>query len=442
MLSGRGPDLAKIVSTQRVKNGGFVASIKGNTWSSVALDESHEMCINKDVKAAISKLSDDYISKIVSYLPYRAKSLKNFQSQLEVFSGKESSKSVKFSSKDDELMEYNVKKLINAIKHYDLLPSKVSKNRGLFNVFTKTSADLQQNFDMLNFRATGETEINAFIKARVIGTPSTDAPVRRKNLKVFKGAKKERKNQNSKSSEKDKKTLLACLRKTIANCKQNGTQVPDFLQFNELPRALCTSDGLPNKGQKSNVLKFYQRRYNTVITCIYLPLWKPDTIILEGMFLINSSPLYGQRKTFIDYAIFLVKRWIVPHLSKPSAKEVHVLFDHPERQGNYPKQAERLRRDVSSLLDDNQSSGNNFREVNDSCHLPSDWRSFLAGRKSKRSLVNYLSASFLTLVPKFINDGQSFTTAGGFDGEKKDKAFTCTKLETFENINFFLKIKQ
>ena len=112
---------------EHFKNGGFVASIKGNTWSSVALDENHEMCINKDVKAAISKLSGDHISKIVSYLPYRAKSLKNFRSQLEVFSGRESSKSIKFSSKDDELMEHNVKKRINAIKHYDLLPSEVSK---------------------------------------------------------------------------------------------------------------------------------------------------------------------------------------------------------------------------------------------------------------------------------------------------------------------------
>ena len=34
--------------------------------------------------------------------------------------------------------------------------------------------------------------------------------------------------------------------------------------------------------------------------------------------------------------------------------------------------------------------------------------------------------SFLTLVPKFNNDGQSFTTTSGFDGEEKDKAFTCT----------------
>ena len=83
-------------------------------------------------------------------------------------------------------------------------------------------------------------------------------------------------------------------------------QSRDFLQFNELPRAICTSDGPPNKGQKSNALKFYKKRYDTVITCIYPPSWEPGTIILEGMFLINSSPLYDQHKTFLDYAIFLV----------------------------------------------------------------------------------------------------------------------------------------
>ena len=84
------------------------------------------MCINKDVKAAITKPSDDYISKIVQYLPYQAKSLKHFQSQLGVFSDKRNSKSTYFSSKGDESLEYNVKKLIAAIKDNDLLPSKVS----------------------------------------------------------------------------------------------------------------------------------------------------------------------------------------------------------------------------------------------------------------------------------------------------------------------------
>ena len=76
-------------------------SIKGNTWSSVAFDESHEIFINKDVKAAISMFSDDYISKIVQYLPYRAKSLEHFRSQLWVFSGEGNSKSANLSSKDN-----------------------------------------------------------------------------------------------------------------------------------------------------------------------------------------------------------------------------------------------------------------------------------------------------------------------------------------------------
>ena len=147
--------------------------------------------MHNDIKATISKLSDDYISKIVPYLPYRAKSLKNLRSQFEVFSYRENSKSIKFSSKDDELIEYNVKKLINAIKHYDL-------NRGSFYVFTKTSADLQQNFDMLNFRPTGETSLGNWHTIN-------RCPCQKENLKVFKVAKKGRKNQNSKSSEKDKK---------------------------------------------------------------------------------------------------------------------------------------------------------------------------------------------------------------------------------------------
>ena len=158
-----------------------MASIRGNTWSSVALDESHEMCINKDVKAGISRLSDDYISKVVPYLPYRAEFVKNFRSQLSAFS--ETSKSVPLSSNDDQLSEKNIRKRVAAIKGSDLLPLKISQNRGLVITFTKIQADLQQNTDMLNFRTNEETEMNAFVKSRVIGTSSTDAPVRRKKFK-------------------------------------------------------------------------------------------------------------------------------------------------------------------------------------------------------------------------------------------------------------------
>ena len=79
------------------------------------------MCIHKDVKAAISRLSDDCISKVVPYLPYRAEFVKTFRSQLSVFS--ETSKSVPLSSSDDDqLSEKNIRKLVTAIKGSDLLP--------------------------------------------------------------------------------------------------------------------------------------------------------------------------------------------------------------------------------------------------------------------------------------------------------------------------------
>ena len=64
------------------KSGGFVLSITGNTLHSVALDECHEMLINKHVKQSIVRPTKDYISRITQYIPYRMKSAENFKSQI------------------------------------------------------------------------------------------------------------------------------------------------------------------------------------------------------------------------------------------------------------------------------------------------------------------------------------------------------------------------
>ena len=77
------------------------------------------------------------------------------------------------SSSDDKLPEKTIRKLVTTFRGSYLLPLKISQNRGLVNAFTKTKGDLQQNIDMLNFKTTGETEMNAFIKSRVIGTLPT-----------------------------------------------------------------------------------------------------------------------------------------------------------------------------------------------------------------------------------------------------------------------------
>lgn len=57
------------------EHGAFVVSISGKSWHSVAIDEAHEMLINKQCKTAITRPTPDYIHRLVHYLPYRTRAL-------------------------------------------------------------------------------------------------------------------------------------------------------------------------------------------------------------------------------------------------------------------------------------------------------------------------------------------------------------------------------
>ena len=62
--------------------GGFTVSITGRACHSVGVDEVHEMCINKECKAYITRPSADYIQRTAMFLPVRAKAMKNIESQI------------------------------------------------------------------------------------------------------------------------------------------------------------------------------------------------------------------------------------------------------------------------------------------------------------------------------------------------------------------------
>ena len=57
---------------ENLKNGGWVANIKGNNTANIALDESHETMINKDMKEVISGTSLKRINENMHYIAYRA----------------------------------------------------------------------------------------------------------------------------------------------------------------------------------------------------------------------------------------------------------------------------------------------------------------------------------------------------------------------------------
>ena len=78
----------------------------------------------------------------------------------------------------------------------------------------------------------------------------------------------------------------------------------------------------------------------------------PD-VVLEGMFMINTSPL-TTHTTKKDYSQFIL-RWFVHHLTN-GCNEVHVVFDNPGRQPNSPKSFERRRRDDTATLSSDHKS--------------------------------------------------------------------------------------
>ena len=111
----------------------------------------------------------------------------------------------------------------------------------------------------------------------------------------------------------------------MQHSKKTGTPIErPGEQLLEYPLALCDNDGNLLKGQKScsthSLESIYKDASPPVITT-HLSGWRPNTTIMEGIFLINTLPL-GIHKTFADYAEFLMQRYTMAQFSRGSI-EVH-----------------------------------------------------------------------------------------------------------------------
>ncbi|CAC5421245.1 unnamed protein product [Mytilus coruscus] len=236
---------------------------------------------------------------------------------------------------------------------------------------------------MLNYRQYGITDMQKYITCFLIKATDLSAKQlyvrRRMNLKNFAPQKVSMHKQ--KKEMKDNQTVISCLRKKIAFSKHTQEPVTNLDQFISLPRAISDASGLPVKVTKSNALKVLKSTYKDAFLTS-LPVTDDavqSTVILEGMFLINTIPLSSHR-TFIDYAEFLFTRWIVKSHIQFKAQVIHVVFDHPNRNGESPKDIERSRR-THEFNQENIT----YNTLSSDLLLPNNWRNFLNVRDHKET---------------------------------------------------------
>ena len=141
--------------------GGFVVSIKGRSWHSVAYDEAHEMLINKELKTAIVRPNHEYMSRLALYFAHRTQALKNLSSITEVnkYSTPDTGETTTgFSDMSSSCIKKfeNVNHMISAIESSLLLPHPKPECSTLRNSFISKIATPEQRSDLLGFREIGQ----------------------------------------------------------------------------------------------------------------------------------------------------------------------------------------------------------------------------------------------------------------------------------------------
>ena len=324
--------------TEHFKQGIFSIRLSQKEWCGVALDECHEMKINKDAKLAVIRPAPERMTSIANYLPFRAQSVNNLLAQI-LPQTKKNTTCYTVTTRDRATTEH-VKTMLTVINCKGMHENEQT-NKGLWNIFEKKEATNEQAHDLLNFRSIGQMSFELYVKERLLKEASTNAPVRMKRLSTFTTTNIHR--QKIKQVEKERRLSQRFLKQQLTWAAENNILPTNSMlgPISSYPKALMDKNGLPYKSSKSSVTESIKRRYkhsNLIITS--LP-WVPTSVILEGMFMIQTSPL-SSIESMREYAEILLIRYVQPHY-QAGVLEVHVIFDYPSGLPESPKILEQSR---------------------------------------------------------------------------------------------------
>ena len=94
-----------------LKKGAFAVRLSPSECKAVALDECHEMCINKDFKLAEVRPTKERMQYLANYLPFRSACFKNLQNQVRIT--RKDSQTVNKITTRSRVTEENVKCMVD-----------------------------------------------------------------------------------------------------------------------------------------------------------------------------------------------------------------------------------------------------------------------------------------------------------------------------------------
>ena len=289
------PDCLKL----QLKRGAFAVRLSPSDWCGVALDECHEMKINKDCKLAVVRPNREKMTHLSNYLPFRSACINNLKSQI---LPKQNRTTCYTPTTRDKIVEENTKAMVHALSSHGMVDS--DQEHTLCTLIDHKQATPDQSNDLLHFRKIGQEAFEAHMKYRILKEASTTAPVRKKRLLTFSITQTQR--NRIKSVEKERKITQRFLKRHLAWATPTPGQNP-FQSISSVPLALVGKDGLPYKSAKHLTTKYLTNRYKDILLTSLQ--WTPTSVILEGMFMIQMTPFPTIQK-MKEYAKMLCVRYI------------------------------------------------------------------------------------------------------------------------------------
>ena len=400
--------------------GGFTVKVKSGIGHAIALDEAHEMCVNRDLKMAIVRPTVAYVRKINHFFSYRVKAQSQLTSQL--FPPTDSThtdKSILWdSTASTKTWHENVMHMRSLIEQHQLFPHDQC-NRCVMNVFTGMEATPEVSHDLLEARNIGVRQYHNYITHQVLQTPSTEATTRKKRLLTMAPTKVTKTRISMK--EKEARDTNKYLRRRLEWCNRTGQKFDaGEEQYSLLPRAIADPEGNPHKGTKSKWTEKLKGQYKNPSSTPFMSAlpWVPEVVIVDAMFPLNITPL-RQHQTITDYANLIFNVSVLPHFRRGTG-EVHLVFDHPERLDFNPKSCEHKRRYGKA------SSEHSHISVDPQSPIQRPWKQFLQCKQCKRSIVESIGWAFLRTAKSLLLAGQVLVLGGCFSGESQDNAWIIT----------------